>query len=1059
MQFTLLGYRPRFPGAVPGSRRGRVVAVLGLTLLCGVWTTQLLRARVDAEGAPSGRLLQELGSELDGIPTLLPRLSIASAYRPCPTADSEDRCAAGFAPAPPRGVASIAARAARGVRLGNDPDALHAAGVIDAVFDASGKSTERAIYSLRNAARTTGRPAPVLADLAAVYLVRAERTGGRRDLLVAVDVAHQALRLEPRHLGARYNLALALHRFGLVEEAAAEWRAYLTGDSSSGWANEARRRLAEASPASLPSPPAADAPPAAFSAYAAVDPYQARLDGWNRLLGKWGEAVLAGSHSADGWLDRTEATARALEHRPGGDATLADAVRTIRATRNTAALRRLALAHREYAAGAIASEVADYGAAAERLRVADDVAGGAPVPREWTRLFLAVTRMWAGDGAGAEALLRSVVAAADTVRHPALSGRARIALSALLFRADRFEESMGQSATAARLLARAGERELLGGALLSQADAQLMLHDADAGYATLHRALEVLRPYRGVPRLHAALVSAAESAADDGLLYAALHAANEDVRVARRIGGAALPEASLRRARFLAAAGEPAQAGREVDTARAALLRVGDANVRRRMEADAAVTEAFIRLAADPADAAAQLDSAARVYDAQETPFLAYAALVGAAQARLASGDLAAATARLRTAFGILERRRDATRMEPRRAAIFDAARGVVDRVVMLELAAGREVEALRYLDRGRATLDVAARGRPEGADRVLESPPGEVVVEYALIADTLLAWAVTGRQVRLFRARVDTARLVGSVSRLRMLLEGEGDAAAVDALLAELYDRLVRPLEAALGRPGTPLVVIADGDLAAVPFAALRDSRRGRYLVQDRPLRWAVSLREAGRGGGARAGPAVFVADPAFHSADHPGLQRLPGAAAEARTVAAGYPRRRLLAGADATPAALRSAVAGAGLVHYAGHAVFDDERPERSYLVLAPVPGRPESGRMTAEELAGLELRGAPLVVLAACQSVNAGRGRAGGFSGLAGALLAAGANGVVGGLWEVEDARTRTLMTGLHGALRDGADGAGALRQAQLRMLASTDASLRSPAAWAGFRYVGR
>src|SRR3712207_8499728 len=57
----------------------------------------------------------------------------------------------------------------------------------------------------RSAARIADRPAPVLTDLAAVYLVRAERTGARRDLLVAADVAQQALRLEPGHPGARYN--------------------------------------------------------------------------------------------------------------------------------------------------------------------------------------------------------------------------------------------------------------------------------------------------------------------------------------------------------------------------------------------------------------------------------------------------------------------------------------------------------------------------------------------------------------------------------------------------------------------------------------------------------------------------------------------------------------------------------------------------------------------------------------------------------------------------------------------------------------------------------------
>ncbi|HEV3051857.1 MAG TPA: hypothetical protein VGX50_16235, partial [Longimicrobium sp.] len=624
-----------------------MAAVLVLTLLCAAWTTHLLRSGARAEGGSSGNLLRALGAELDGIPTLLPRLSIAPAYLPCPTTAGEDRCAIGFAPPPPPRLAGIAARAARGVRLGNDPEALHAAAVIDVVFDVGGKSLERAIYSLRSAVRMADRPAPVLADLAAVYLVRAERTGGRRDLLTAADVAQQALRLEPRHLGARYNLALALHRFGLVEEAAGEWKAYLAADSSSGWAGEARRRLAEeAVPAALPAVPAAHAPPSTFAGFAAADPERARLDGWNRQLDEWGRAVLSDSPFADGWLERAEATGEALEHRPGGDATLADAVRAIRAARGREAKRRLAQAHRHYAAGATRFILADYAAAGERLAAAERAAEGSPALQQWARLFLGATQMWTGDGADGEALLRTISSTADTLRYSALAGRAHLALSSLLFRTDRYEASLNEAVTAAGLFTRAGERELLGGALLSQADAQFMLHDADAGYATLHRALAVLRPYRGAPRLHAALVSAAESAAEDGLLYAALRAAAEDVRVAGRIGGPALAEAFVRRARFLAAAGEGGAARREADAARAALRQVPDTVVRGRLDADLRMTEAFIRLAADPGNAAAQLDSAARVYEAQKTPFLAYVAVVGAAQASMAGGDLAGATAR-----------------------------------------------------------------------------------------------------------------------------------------------------------------------------------------------------------------------------------------------------------------------------------------------------------------------------------------------------------------------------------------------------------------------------
>ena len=94
---------------------------------------------------------------------------------------------------------------------------------------------------------------------------------------------------------------------------------------------------------------------------------------------------------------------------------------------------------------------------------------------------------------------------------------------------------------------------------------------------------------------------------------------------------------------------------------------------------------------------------------------------------------------------------------------------------------------------------------------------------------------------------------------------------------------------------------------------------------------------------------------------------------------------------------------------------------------------------------------------MVLAACQTVRTGPGRAAGFSGLAGAFLAAGAGGAVGSLWEVDDRLTRALMVEFHRAYRSSGNGPVALRAAQRHLLRSGDEALRSPAAWAGFRYA--
>jgi CHAT domain-containing protein len=253
--------------------------------------------------------------------------------------------------------------------------------------------------------------------------------------------------------------------------------------------------------------------------------------------------------------------------------------------------------------------------------------------------------------------------------------------------------------------------------------------------------------------------------------------------------------------------------------------------------------------------------------------------------------------------------------------------------------------------------------------------------------------------------------------------------------------------------------VIVADGVLGEVPFAALLDSRRDRYLVQDRPLRVVPSLRAAGGAPRARqAETPLFIADPAFDVARNPGLERLPGAEREVSGSAALYDGARVLRGREATGARTRRLLPGASLVHFAGHALYDPARPERSRLMLASDSAGTD-GWLTADELSRMDLRRAALVVLSACETMRASSGGSAAIDGFAPALLAAGAEGVLGTLWRVEDRATSAMMHAFHTRYRASRDATTALREAQLEMMASHDPALRSPAAWAAFRYAGR
>ena len=940
---------------------------------------------------------------------------------------------------------------------------MHAAALIDLLYGSdAGKSLQRAISSVQTAARLADRPAPMLADLAAAYLVRAERDNTPRDLLAAIEAAEEALEWEPRNRVALYNLALALQRFGLVEEAAQAWRSYLAVDAGSAWATSARQQLRVALAIDAPPPPPAPyAPVAAYEAYAAADPQGGRELGWCRVLGAWAEASLAGdAGGASAHLRRAEALGSALEGRPGGDATLSDGVRAIRTQTDPARSRRLARAHREFAAGCRVAERADFPNGIPIFAAAIAAADDSPILKTWARVLYGDMMFHSGDVRAGEAMLRATTHEIDPDRHPALAARARQSLTALLLRGDRYDAGLEQARQAVDLFARASERQNEGIMRDAMASARFFVRDMDQGYTLVHGALDRLGSYRSSYRLHNLLNLAARVVHNDGFPRAALRIQNEGVRVAERTRNPVfVAEARLQRARLRAGLGAVARATEDLAAGKGAVAELREPKVRAWMNAQRQLAEAATSLRGDAPRATTALDSAAAFFLGMHAPLVAFPAVVDAASARLGAGEVAGAIAGLESALGILEQRRDSIRIEPRRAAVFEAARSVVDRVVMLHLAAGREAEALGYLDRGRASL--APTGPVvAGADRAVAGPPGEVVLEYALVGDTLLAWTVAGRRVSLFRSVVDTMLLARTITRVRQQLEDLAGEPDLRPALSHLYDWLIRPLQGRLGAAGVPLVVIADGGIASIPFAALYDTAQGRYLMEDHPLRFAANLGQARREvprGHAR-GVALFVADPAFNRAQHPGFERLPEAAGEVDTVAPAYPGARILVGAEASEPAFTAALGQAGMVHYAGHAIFDDERPERSDLLLAASPGQDAPATLQADEIAQLDLRHLSLVVLSACQTVRTGQGRAAGFSGLAGAFLAAGAGGAVGSLWEVNDRLTRPLMLEFHHAYRGSGNGPAALRTAQLRLLRSPDAALRSPAAWAGFRYLG-
>jgi CHAT domain-containing protein len=351
-----------------------------------------------------------------------------------------------------------------------------------------------------------------------------------------------------------------------------------------------------------------------------------------------------------------------------------------------------------------------------------------------------------------------------------------------------------------------------------------------------------------------------------------------------------------------------------------------------------------------------------------------------------------------------------------------------------------------------------AAAARISGQLRDVQAaiPADTAVLAYFVGDENSHAWLLT-------RDSLQHATLAGRTGLQR----------TVDAFVAASRSGAVTPASRAAGRnllgslldhvTAKRLLVIADGPLYAVPFAALQPAASSPGVLVERfVISYAPSLALAMHAPSA-AGTATRVAvisDPvyaqddsrlrlaladdasAYRSGEQPRdrLTRLQYSGLEGRTVARAFAGRDTveISGFDATPErvlALRSQPLS--VLHFATHARIRRDSPEQSALYLSEYSASGRSiaeSRLTADEISRTGLR-ADLVVLSACATGDGGAVRGEGVLGLTYAFLANGSRSVVASLWPIQDASTARFMKEFYDAYRKTGRAADALRTAQL------------------------
>ncbi|HET7461227.1 MAG TPA: CHAT domain-containing protein [Longimicrobium sp.] len=984
--------------------------------------------------------------------TILPRTSVEGRYRECAVERPDSAipnlaCARGPAAGGEAAVA-LGSEAETRLKKGRDADALRTLAELQLqVGDADGSQPARAIPNLLMVLPLTRDSAAVMAELAAAHLLLAGQQQTMENLLEALEWSEWAIELEPHNPQALYNHALALESLTADIAAKHAWTAYLDastpsrlqmffgGKDEARFRQEARRHLESLAAMRRVENPPLDASAAELIRFAHEHPQEAREFGWITLLGRWADTLLAGdTATAAVLLRRADVLGAALVAR-NGDATLHDQVGGIQA--HPQRLRDAARAQRIEAEVLHAQR--EFGPArADSLL--EQLSASPVTPSQAARLLIkrARAKLDRRDLPAAKRVLDDAQAKVDTARYPSTAARLHWLRGTLLAQQGEYGRSVAEYRKAEAAYARLGEP--LNRAAVDQLIAEVEEKGGDlaATDTWLLRGAMTARPF-GVSPARAAVVK--------GLAFTALHLrltramrvlADEHVAINDSLGAKVFAaEARFTRAMLLAGAGGDQEALQALH-AIGSLDQFDDLAARDYMAASDAYVRALATLHRDPA-AVLPLAKTLIAYRGQEIWKTRGFAL--SASAHVTLRDREAAMRDLDSVFVALDHGRDGQGGAAIREMVEVDVRPALLRLVEL-LAQSDARLALEYLERGSAALSAADVGDTRLR---LPIPSGRVVVRPLVLDSTLLVWTVTDDRIDLSVTRTSPRELAEAVDSADTALLHNWEARPH---LGRLYQMLIQPLQQRL-RTDTEVVFVHDAALSGVPFPALLDGS-GHFLVENHASWRAVSVAAASKPTVAAVPDSAAFAAPEFNRAANPGLPRLPHAAQEVADAATAF--ARVDSGAN-TPTEFTAALSRYPLVHFAGHAVVNNLRPERSYLVLAKEPGAP-SGRLTAEGLEALDLRHLQLVVLSACSTLG---GEAGdnGFAGLSGALLGAGAHGVVGSLWKVDDAATRTLMRAFYSEYRGDGNAVRALRGAQLRLL-----NAKTPlGAWAAFQYVAR
>ncbi|OUL23359.1 CHAT domain-containing tetratricopeptide repeat protein [Nostoc sp. 106C] len=369
------------------------------------------------------------------------------------------------------------------------------------------------------------------------------------------------------------------------------------------------------------------------------------------------------------------------------------------------------------------------------------------------------------------------------------------------------------------------------------------------------------------------------------------------------------------------------------------------------------------------------------------------------------------------------------------------------------------------------------------------------LLLQYSLGEERSYLWAVTptSMQVYILPPREEIEKVA---TKFRESLQ---QGTATDVLIPnaqQLSKLILAPVADKL--PGKRLVIVADGGLQTIPFAALADVTGNKYQplmvnheIVNLPSASAIAFQRQQLANRKPAPKALAIlADPVYSATDiritgkpeksqlspelefersalersarslkRDGWERLKNTATEAKEILKLIPAASSLEALDFDANynwATSSALNQFRILHFATHGFVNQDQPELSGIVLSLVDqkGKNIRGYLRLADLFNQDYP-AELIVLSACETGLGKDVNGEGLVGLTRGLMYAGAARVAVSLWKVNDEGTSVLMQEFYKQmLQQGKTPASALRAAQSKLWQDG----RSPDEWAAFTLQG-